>query len=170
MDFRCAFRFALLGSLIFTPFAIADGLSEYRARVGFDIRSSDSDSMETDSRKLRGQIFFSPVNTRNHYPMGLQEYFNRSSSVYLSRTAVTQKSIINASSHHLGKGLTLASAQSPLVFSWSKLETQDADVNALVSFSGRQDAMADQAADTKSLEYILMSSLCVSVALSWIQC
>ncbi|TVV45404.1 MULTISPECIES: hypothetical protein [unclassified Thalassolituus] len=150
-DFRSALRIALLGSVIFAHFATADGLSEYRALIGFDIRSSDSDSMETDSRKLRGKLFFSPVNTRNDYPMELQEYFNRSSSVYLSRTAATQESVINASSHHLGKGLTLASAQSPLVFSWSKLETQDADVNALVSFSGRQDAMADQAADTKSL-------------------
>lgn len=155
MDFRCAFRFALLGSLVFTPFvapfAIADGLSEYRARVGYEIRSSDSDSMETDSRMLRGQIFFSPVNARNDYPMGLQEYFNRSSSVYLSRTAVTQASGIDVSSHYLGKGLTLASAQSPLVFSWSKSEMQDADVDVAVNFSGRQDAMADQSIDIKSL-------------------
>lgn len=150
-DFRSALRIALLGSVIFAHFATADGLSEYRALIGFDIRSSDSDSMETDSRKLRGKLFFSPVNIRNDYPMELQEYFNRSSSVYLSRTAATQESVINASSHHLGKGLTLASAQIPLVFSWSKLETQDADVDAVVNFSGRQDAMADQAADTKSL-------------------
>lgn len=155
MDFRCAFRFALLGSLVFTPFvapfAMADGVSEYRARIGYEIRSSDSDTMETDSRMLRGQIFFSPVNARNDYPMGLQEYFNRSSSVYLSRTAVTQASGIDVSSHYLGKGLTLASAQSPLVFSWSKSEMQDADVDVAVNFSGRQDAMADQSIDIKSL-------------------
>jgi len=153
MDFRFyfSFRFFLLGSLIFTHLAIADEFSEYRARVGYEIRSSDSDSMESESRNLKGKIFFSPVNTRNDYPMGLQEYFNRSSSVYLSRTAATQKSIINARSHHLGKGLTLASAQNPLVFSWSKLETQDADVEVAIYFPGPRNGMADQSADSKSL-------------------
>ncbi|MAY15696.1 MAG: hypothetical protein CMI06_10195 [Oceanospirillaceae bacterium] len=150
-DFRSALRIALLGSVIFAHFATADGLSEYRALIGYDIRSSDSDSTDIETQNLRGQLFLSAVNTRNNYPMELQEYFNRSSSIYLNRAVVNQTAGIDINSRYSGKGLTLASPASPFVFSWSKSEMNNADVDVEVNFSRPQDAMADQSIEIKSL-------------------
>jgi len=57
-DFRSALRIALLGSVIFAHFATADGLSEYRALIGYDIRSSDSDSTDIETQISGGSCFY----------------------------------------------------------------------------------------------------------------